>query len=674
MQNSDFAPRYSTRASFVRSLTSFYRHSNSQSAPSTPSLAQNSTLKNISMSKSPDPSEKQSQLQDSRKRKVRLFNRIHPATLASAVTESKIPQRKGSLLTRIPSSALQQPPLKRDLSRAISTPALHATSTSIAVDTESTKAVSLSANSNLITRNSNTLQPSISIQASSSLSSSLSSSSSSFLDGKRTPPKRPSRSSIPLLSNLPLSSSSAPTSAKQQRPLSMRQSSALPSPPPTPTSNSSSIRKRNSYTYGNTAPTVLPQVARASSRMKHHRRTRGSNTSGFSSSSSITSFQASHYKVDLLKNKIKELQQVLEQDQNERAEEMVTATRISSLQAQLDRERTEKSLLLAKIKILEDGSNTNSNRTSRTSTQSERTLDSAAEDSSSTDRSTVVTSPTPDDWRTSDSKSLQQLDRELARLKSLTNHNPQDSHTHKRTSSTETNFLEHALLQAQQDLTELKLAHEGLKTECASWKYKCNALADQLTQSETQRQQTEAAHSTLVTHSRSTTARLEDDISSLRQDTARLQAQLAQRDAELAAQAKEHSKARDELEMTIARLFRDHEATVQHAQALEAEQSALANTSRAYKKQITGLDRELRRSQTQVTILETNLQDLKISLEEKAMENDELSRSIQRVMEQASSTIVEAKRRKSLTRVPPTAVTHNRNLSASSHSLASLIE
>jgi hypothetical protein len=61
-------------------------------------------------------------------------------------------------------------------------------------------------------------------------------------------------------------------------------------------------------------------------------------------------------------------------------------------------------------------------------------------------------------------------------------------------------------------------------------------------------------------------------------------------------------------------------------------------------KQMSVLERENRRSKRLITALETSLQDLKISLEEKAMENDELNRSILKVMEHANETIEGAKR------------------------------
>lgn len=63
-----------------------------------------------------------------------------------------------------------------------------------------------------------------------------------------------------------------------------------------------------------------------------------------------------------------------------------------------------------------------------------------------------------------------------------------------------------------------------------------------------------------------------------------------------------------------------------------------------FEKQLAGLERDLRRQSRLVVALETSLQDLKISLEEKAMENDELNRSIQKVMEHANETIEGAKR------------------------------
>lgn len=83
-------------------------------------------------------------------------------------------------------------------------------------------------------------------------------------------------------------------------------------------------------------------------------------------------------------------------------------------------------------------------------------------------------------------------------------------------------------------------------------------------------------------------------------------------------------------------------------------------------KQITGLERDNRRAKRLITALETSLQDLKISLEEKAMENDELNRSILKVMEQANETIEGAKRHSLLITSPSLGSDHRLSMDARS--------
>jgi chromosome segregation ATPase len=114
------------------------------------------------------------------------------------------------------------------------------------------------------------------------------------------------------------------------------------------------------------------------------------------------------------------------------------------------------------------------------------------------------------------------------------------------------------------------------------------------------------------------------------------------------------SDKNDEID-ELRRKLKEEKAVAQDAldivESVKAERDELQKqiqgfqaSRRQLESKVTTLERENRRAKRLAVALETSMQDLKISVEEKAMENDELNRSIMKVMDQANETIEGAKR------------------------------
>lgn len=108
------------------------------------------------------------------------------------------------------------------------------------------------------------------------------------------------------------------------------------------------------------------------------------------------------------------------------------------------------------------------------------------------------------------------------------------------------------------------------------------------------------------------------------------------------------------VEMTARETLKDDvERIVTERDELQHQVLGFKTGRKQVEAKVVTLEKEARRSKRVINALETSLQDLKVSLEEKAMENDELNRSILKVMEQANETIEGAKRHSLAPGSPP---------------------
>lgn len=104
----------------------------------------------------------------------------------------------------------------------------------------------------------------------------------------------------------------------------------------------------------------------------------------------------------------------------------------------------------------------------------------------------------------------------------------------------------------------------------------------------------------------------------------------------------------NDLNSSISMLTKQTSLYLSNVQALEKEvemlNTKILRDSWSYSKQYNVQQRELRRKNCAIVSLETALQDAKISLEEKEMENDELNNSIMKLMERTNQAIEDVKR------------------------------
>uniref|UniRef100_A0A060TJ08 ARAD1D42966p n=1 Tax=Blastobotrys adeninivorans TaxID=409370 RepID=A0A060TJ08_BLAAD len=144
-------------------------------------------------------------------------------------------------------------------------------------------------------------------------------------------------------------------------------------------------------------------------------------------------------------------------------------------------------------------------------------------------------------------------------------------------------------------------------------------------------------------------ASLEKQLQAVRVELEQLQADYTTKVTALEEASKHLKEATAKVEESTSELERANN----EKEELSKQVKGYASSRKHIEKQVTTLERENRRSKRIITALETSLQDLKISLEEKAIENDELNRSIVKVMEKANETIEGAKRNSMALASPP---------------------
>lgn len=284
-------------------------------------------------------------------------------------------------------------------------------------------------------------------------------------------------------------------------------------------------------------------------------------------------------------------------------------------------------------------------------------------------RRRVVTSPPP----SSSNNSIEQLKSKITELEQvLAESNTNGNNTPNRLSSnristqsdctvvadiSQESKIDNNIFEYQNRITELKLSKQALKNENQALKTELLALKESMKSTKTKAQSLERRLS-----GRNTKLQvLESQVAGLQQRVTTGANEIDSKNKLLNIKSRELDDMAAKLKFTSSHL---QEAdgqlvhTTKQLDACKAEldkrrleveqlQSRTEHERWQFEKQLTQLERDNRRGKRLITALETSLQDLKISLEEKAMENDELNRSIQRVMEQANETIEGAKRHSS---------------------------
>lgn len=401
---------------------------------------------------------------------------------------------------------------------------------------------------------------------------------------------------------------------------------------------------------------------RATSRMKTHRRSVGSRSlSSYSPRSQSTLINP--VKVEELKSKINELEEVLMQEKAERDSVYTRMSRISSLEAELDREKIEKARLLTRLKIYEGGYT--SNRSSLLSSNPRYSTHSAQSDGASSftsvapsleDRGTMVGSPFVDDWRRLTNRdSGYSIDALEVKVRTLEQEvEKRDLQLAAAAAASPNDDKYDQTLEFQNNLTELKLKKEALRNENETLRTELQFLRDNVKTLSARTQLLDrklCGKNTQLDQNEVKLKAMQDQVDTITQELEeeRTRLSVAKRSTEeVASKLRQTESDLSDSELQTARATKQMQALRNELERvrLEAEQEATKalHNRRQLEKQVAGLQRDNRRSARVVTALETSVQDLKISLEEKAMENDELNRSIQKVMEQANDTIEGAKR------------------------------
>ncbi|KAF5096686.1 hypothetical protein DV451_004132 [Geotrichum candidum] len=283
-------------------------------------------------------------------------------------------------------------------------------------------------------------------------------------------------------------------------------------------------------------------------------------------------------------------------------------------------------------------------------------------------RRRVVTSPPP----TSSANNIDQLKSKITELELvLAETNSSNNNNNSNRISTQSDCtvvaditptaqeskIDNNIFEYQNRITELKLSKQALKNENQALSAELAALKDSMKLAKTKSQSLERRLS-----GRNTKLQvLESQVAVLQQRVASGASEVDSKNKLLNIKSRELDDMNAKLKFTSSHL---QEADAQLVRAtkqldvykteldkrrleIEQLQSRSEHERWQFEKQLTQLERDNRRGKRLITALETSLQDLKISLEEKAMENDELNRSIQRVMEQANETIEGAKRHSS---------------------------
>lgn len=411
------------------------------------------------------------------------------------------------------------------------------------------------------------------------------------------------------------------------------------------------VNRRQSDGYGSPAINGRP-----TSRLKTHRRPGSRASMG-----SITSRAQNSFKVEDLKSKINELEEVLLQEKVERETVYSRVSRINSLEIALDRERSEKMQLLSRLKSYEGGSTATfvalqgeegSNRNSSHSESSIVSLNKETSgDDSLSDRATMVGSPSVDDWRRMIRNTEFKTDALESKISAL---ELEIENRDLQLAARDEDTFGYQILEFQNVITELKLGKETLRNENESLRNDLRKYKESIRTIKTRSQTLErklSGKKTKLEVSENQLALIQEKLNRSSEEIEaknRLLNHKARELEDMRARVKSTESHRLESEAQLVRATQQidiYRVELEHVHTECEQVQAKAQHERwQSEKQVTALERDNRRGKRIIAALETSLQDLKISLEEKAMENDELNRSIQKVMEQANETIEGAKR------------------------------
>lgn len=418
-------------------------------------------------------------------------------------------------------------------------------------------------------------------------------------------------------------------------------------------SSSPSFSRRQPENYSIT-------ISRPSSRLRSHRRPASRN-----SVVSVNSRSQNAYKVEELKSKINELEEVLLQEKAERETVYIRINRINSLETALERERSEKAQLVARLKAYESGASPSIGsstqlslaelRSNRDSTQSNLSNISANKDNSGdeglSDHATVVGSPNLNDWQKMIRNSEFKTDALESKISALELEiENRDIQLATRNADT----FGGQIMEYQNAITELKLGKETLRNENDTLRGELRKHKESIKNMRLRSQNLErkiTGKATKLNVCESQIALIEEKLNRATEEIEAKNKQIKQKARELEDNRSKLKSAESHLsesETQIVAVTRQlelvQEEAAQARSMCEQVQAKAQHERWQGERQVTALERDNRRGKRIIAALETSLQDLKISLEEKAMENDELNRSIQKVMEQANETIEGAKR------------------------------
>lgn len=380
-------------------------------------------------------------------------------------------------------------------------------------------------------------------------------------------------------------------------------------------------------------------------------------------------------RVDELKSKIAELEQVLDQEKAEREQVFTRIERVSILEHTLEKERGEKARLAEKLREYEVISKHTSlqsledfekhkeeDESRRTSSISDTSIVSAKSTNMRNSIDMVLQSPMSNNRLSSSDDStwkrmyceselrMERLDTQVRALEHEVEARDQALKSHDQ----DLYKNQTQLVAFQNAVTELKLNKETLRNENGT-------LLKQVTKLKQTIEATKSRTSKMEQKLNSKQNKIEVLNTSFQksQDAlAMAMVEMEKKNTLLLTKNKELNELSNKLRAAESKsLETDHQMFLARKQLeaygteidrLRKENEHLNSKMQREQwnstKQVSVLERELRRKKRLVVALETSLQDLKISLEEKAMENDELNRSIQKVMEHANETIEGAKR------------------------------
>jgi hypothetical protein len=350
-------------------------------------------------------------------------------------------------------------------------------------------------------------------------------------------------------------------------------------------------------------------------------------------------------RVEELKTKIYELEEVLQSEKAEREASVTRVEQIKTLESMLSKERYEKEMINMKLKHLMQnsqaaGSNPSSpnmsGSDSATLADDERIkyyqeriseLEARLENDSSTRDDTVSIGSTDTDEE--DDRGMLSLQTEVSVLKS-------ENKLLKR----EKDNYQSTLRRQEDEIRVVKNRLQKLEPEYIS-------AADKLKESEIKLSEHKERATTLESQLSNKDLFIKERLSILED------IEIKHRELDVKARDLHEKLEKATEESDRYRIERDD---------LQRQVQGFLTSRKQTERQIAGLERDNRRAKRLITALETSLQDLKISLEEKAMENDELNRSILKVMEQANETIEGAKRHSLRLTSPPLGSDHRNSM------------